>query len=210
MLLFHKRFHAGLVDGSVRLTFRLWDKPRVRSGGRYRVHPIGVVEVDEVRRVPLAEVGEADARQAGFRDRAELVGYMAPLAAERGVALRPSTEVYRVLLHHGGDGDRVAGALDRRVPAEEAERLDRALARLDRGGAWTREVLRLIAERPRVAASRLAASRGEERDAFKVNVRKLKRLGLTMSFEVGYELSPRGKAYLRRRRRPAGPDRARR
>ena len=32
--------------------------------------------------------------------------------------------------------------------------------------------------------------------AFKRDVRKLKELGLTRSLEVGYELSPRGRAYL--------------
>ena len=35
-----------------------------------------------------------------------------------------------------------------------------------------------------------------ERPAFKLNVRKLKALGLTESLEVGYRLSPRGAAYL--------------
>ena len=34
--------------------------------------------------------------------------------------------------------------------------------------------------------------------AFKRDVRKLKNLGLTISLEVGYRLSPRGEAYLRR------------
>ncbi len=33
-------------------------------------------------------------------------------------------------------------------------------------------------------------------DPFKVNVRKLKNLGLTLSFNPGYDLSPRGKGYL--------------
>ena len=45
VLLFQKRFHAGLVDGSITLTFRAWPRPRVKPQGRYRVHPIGVVEV---------------------------------------------------------------------------------------------------------------------------------------------------------------------
>ena len=45
MLLFQKRFHVGLLDGSIRLTFRQWPKPRVKASGRYRVHPLGVVEV---------------------------------------------------------------------------------------------------------------------------------------------------------------------
>ena len=32
--------------------------------------------------------------------------------------------------------------------------------------------------------------------------RKLKKLGLTLSFEVGYEISPRGKLFLKRRKKP--------
>ena len=35
-----------------------------------------------------------------------------------------------------------------------------------------------------------------DRPAFKLNVRKLKALGLTESLEVGYRLSPRGAAFL--------------
>ena len=47
-------------------------------------------------------------------------------------------------------------------------------------------------------------------DPFKVDVRKLKRLGLTQSFEVGYELSPRGRALLERLPRRRTPGAARR
>ena len=36
----------------------------------------------------------------------------------------------------------------------------------------------------------------QERMAFKADVRKLKELGLTHSLPVGYEISPRGRAYL--------------
>jgi len=50
-----------------------------------------------------------------------------------------------------------------------------------------------------VAASRLAPLLGRETRAFKADVRKLKALGLTISFDVGYEISPRGRAYLERR-----------
>ena len=62
MLLFQKRFHAGLVDGSIRLTFRRWAKPHVRPGGRYRCHPIGVLEVESVDQVPVGSITEDDAR----------------------------------------------------------------------------------------------------------------------------------------------------
>jgi predicted transcriptional regulator len=63
-------------------------------------------------------------------------------------------------------------------------------------GAWTRETLSLIAAQPAVRAADLAASVGRERLEFKRDVRKLKELGLTESLEVGYRLSPRGRAFL--------------
>src|SRR5215470_8120742 len=185
MLLFQKRFHAGLVDGSIRLTFRRWEKPHVRVGGRYRCHPIGVLEVESVDRVPSATISESDARSAGFVSRDELLQFM---SAGPGGPVRPETEVWRVALHYAGDGDRVEIALDDNLSPKDVDTLSRRLNRL---GEWTIPTLRLIGRRPRVAASRLAASLGRERDPFKVDVRKLKRLGLTQSFEVGYELSPR-------------------
>ena len=42
----------------------------------------------------------------------------------------------------------------------------------------------------------LAPTLGREKLAFKADVRKLKKLGLTISHEVGYEIAPRGRAYL--------------
>ena len=58
--------------------------------------------------------------------------------------------------------------------------------------------LRLIGERPEVRAAELAVAAGRERLPFKTDVRKLKELGLTESLEVGYRLSPRGRALLER------------
>jgi hypothetical protein len=48
-----------------------------------------------------------------------------------------------------------------------------------------------------VVAATLAAALGRERDRFKIDVRKLKALGLTESLEVGYRISPLGRAVLR-------------
>jgi hypothetical protein len=185
MLLFQKRFHAGLVDGSVRLTFRRWDKPHVRAGGRYRCHPIGVLEVDAITKVRVRDITEPDAVACGFATRAELLEYMGDVL--------PQTEVWRIELHHGGDGDRVEIALDDKLTPDDIAAIAN---KLDKMGPWTRETMRLIDKHPRIAASKLAAKLGRETLPFKVDVRKLKKLGLTQSFEVGYELSPRGRAFL--------------
>ena len=203
MLLFQKRFHAGLVDGSITLTFRRWRKPHVKPGGRYRVHPIGVVEVSEARPVRLSEIPERDARAAGFENVAEMRAWLeappkvrAPVPARAPLA--PGDTVWRVALRHAGQDDRVPIALERKLSDADAEEILERLRRLDARGPWTRATLALIGRHPRVAASRLARELGRETLPFKVDVRKLKRLGLTMSFEVGYEVSPRGKAFLAR------------
>jgi hypothetical protein len=196
MLLFQKRFHAGLVDGSITRTFRLWDKPHVKPLGRYRVHPIGVVEVVSVLRRPLRELTDRDAKAGGFVSREELLSYMAPVAK---APLTEDTLVFDVTLRHGGDGDRIPLALEDALTKEDVEAITQRLAKLDRDTPWTLEVLKLIERRPRVAASKLAASLGRETEPFKVDVRKLKKLGLTQSYEVGYEVSPRGQAWLRAR-----------
>ncbi len=191
MLLFKKAFWDGLTSGAITLTFRRWQKPHVRVGGRYRCHPIGVLEVDAVDRVRADAITAADARRAGFASTAELRAYLEELGP-----LANGDELWRVELHHGGDGDRVELALEDSLTPDDVATITAKLARLDRNGAWTAKTLELIGKHPRVAASKLAAKVGRETQPFKIDVRKLKRLGLTQSFEVGYEISPRGRAYL--------------
>ncbi len=194
MLLFQKRFHEGLKSGAVRVTFRRWNTARVKAGGRYRCHPIGVLEVDDVSRVQVQDISEADATASGFGSRGELIDY---LKGAPGLALSDDTELFRVALHYGGDGDRVPLALEEQLSEQDIETLRKKLARLDADTPWTMQTLQLIEQRPQVAARLLAKQLGRERDPFKVDVRKLKRLGLTQSFEVGYEISPRGHAFLK-------------
>jgi hypothetical protein len=89
--------------------------------------------------------------------------------------------------------------LDANLSTEEVDAISARLRKLDEKsptGPWTRQTLALILEHPQVAASKLAAHVGREKFSFKADVVKLKKLGLTQSFEVGYEISPRGRAYL--------------
>lgn len=186
MLLFQKRFHQGLVDGSITLTFRRWKKPHVKPGGRYRVHPIGVVRVTALSIVTDADVTEADAVASGFASLDQMRGWLHP----------GPDPLFKVTLHHAGDGDRVEIATDDNLTPEALAELKKRVARLEKGGPWVKKVMRLIDKNPRIAASKLAKKLKRETLPFKTDVRKLKRLGLTMSFEVGYEVSPRGKRFL--------------
>ena len=187
-MLFTKRFWPGLADGSITLTFRRWKRPQVRAGGRYHT-PGGDVVVGSVRQVPIRSISAREARRAG-QSRAELVAFLGGDGEEL---------VYRVEFECAGEDWRVAlrddAALDEAAIADLRTRLDR-LDRASSHGPWTRAVLHTIAARPGVRAADLADGFGRETQPFKIDVRKLKALGLTESLEVGYRLSPRGAALL--------------
>ncbi len=200
MLFFQKRFLDGLVSGAVTVTFRRWTTAKVRAGGRYRAHPIGVMVVDAIERVPFSAVTPAEARMAGFRSLRELREYLLQGSDE---PLKPASLLFKVTMHHGGDGDFVPGALDASLDADEAHEIEATLALLDEKATerWTADTLKLIELHPRVAASRLAKEAGRPTPEFKADVVKLKKLGLTQSFEVGYQISPKGETFLRSRRK---------
>jgi hypothetical protein len=188
-MLFRPDTLAAIADGRVELAFRRWERPRVRAGASQRTS-IGVIAFDAVERIAADAVTDADARRAGFESREVLLEFLD----------RQSTgEIYRITLRLAGPDPRVA--LREAVPGtDEAEGILRRLARLDAVAPepWTRRVLELIDANPGVRAADLAASSGRERLPFKLDVRKLKELGLTESLPVGYRLSPRGRAILAR------------
>jgi hypothetical protein len=190
-VLFQQRFRDGIRDGSVTLTFRRWKRTQVVAGRRYRT-PVGMIEVESVDVVDPSTITDEEARRAGQPDAATLLGDL------RGT---PDLDVFRIEFHsvHEADPRDVLAATGDLSPEDVAE-LDRRLARLDKAsthGPWTRETLELIEARPAVRAGDLAETVGRERAPFKLDVRKLKALGLTISLDVGYRLSPRGSAYLR-------------
>lgn len=180
----------GLADGSITTTFRAWSRPQAKRGGRYRVGGV-LLEADSVEKVRVADITDEDAQRAGAPGRAALISRLGDVTDD--------AVVWRVDFHCLGRDDRAVLREVATLGEDEIASLTARLDRLDRAnaaGPWTRDVLRLIAEKPAVVSTTLAAERGEERQAFKANVRKLKELGLTESLEVGYRLSPRGEALL--------------
>lgn len=177
-------------NGEITLAFRRWRTPQVVAGRRYRT-AVGRLVVDDVRTVARSRLTRADAIRAGHD------GVAALLRELPGDADLP---IHRIAFHldDGPDErDELARAAD--LGSGDVEAIDVRLDRLDRAsaiGPWTRDTLALIAAHPRRRAPDLAAMVGRERDPFKLDVRKLKNLGLTLSHPVGYEVSPRGAAYL--------------
>jgi hypothetical protein len=185
-MLFRQDDLRRIAEGEVTLAFRRWRRPTVRAGGTLRTR-VGVLAIKSVEVVDERDVTEADARRAGAESREALFA-----------GLPGDGTLHRIEFRLAGPDPRIAlRARSDISPAERAE-IDARLARLDaagRHGAWTAKVLGLIAERPGTRAPDLAVSLGRETAPFKADVRKLKELGLTESLEVGYRLSPRGRAY---------------
>ncbi len=193
MLLPPKVAH-GVRDGSLRLAFRRWRRQDVTPGRTFRT-PAGVVRVDAVEVVDPADITDDEAALAGHPDAD---------AVRTRLAGEADWPTYRVILSWAGEDPRVALREDADLADDDVAAIDARLERLDRAsshGAWTMTTLDLIRRRPHTRAPDLAAEVGRERDPFKIDVRKLKNLGLTISHPVGYELSPRGIAYLARTRR---------
>jgi hypothetical protein len=178
----------GIRDGRITLLFRRWKSPRAKAGGRSR-DARGVVEVVSVERA--ARISERAARAAGH---ASLAALREELARYAGVG-----ELYRVEVRWGGADPRAALRKRTKLAGEERDSIAAKLALLDaasRDGAWTARVLGAIAAQPGVVSTTLAVQLGMPRPELKLCVRKLKELGLTESLEVGYRISPRGRAVL--------------
>jgi len=179
--------HPRLADGSIRVTYRNWKRPHVKVGGRYRVGVVDLV-VDEISHVALAALTDDDARAAGAAD---------VTALRRFLHGAPET-VWRIDFHPEPPVPLRREVAAATLSVEQANvKLDKLDARAP-NGPWTRRVLALIHERPAVVSTELATSIGQERFAFKTDVRKLKALGLTESLEVGYRLTDLGRRVVER------------
>jgi hypothetical protein len=189
-MLFKAATLAGIKSGAITLAFRRWDAARSKAGGSQKTR-IGVVAFTAVEAVAPEDITEREARAAGFAGHAALLAEL----DRRGAG-----NIYRIGLKLAGPDPRIALQKSAKLSDEERGAISGKLARLDRAGAagpWTLTALRLIAKRPATRAVLLARSIGWERAPFKLNIRKLKAMGLTESLEIGYRLSPRGKVVLK-------------
>lgn len=184
------RVARGVAAGEISQVFRRWSAPGVKPGTRLHTSA-GVVEILAVDPIAGADITDADARAAGERD-AEAVR-----SSFRG---SNADQVFRIGVRYAGPDERVALRARADLTAREVEEITAALARLDRAsrrGPWTTAVLTAVAAHPALRAAELATLLDRDKDSLKLDVRKLKNLGLTHSLDVGYEISPRGAAYLR-------------
>lgn len=93
MVGFSKELHDDIAGGDITLSFRLWRRPQVKVGGRYRVGPVEI-QVDAMDQVTFASITKADVRRAGEIDKEALrqrAAHAGPIADD--------TELYRIAFH---------------------------------------------------------------------------------------------------------------
>ncbi|MGZ0147963.1 hypothetical protein ACXJJ3_12910 [Kribbella sp. WER1] len=191
-MLFAGSDRDGVADGRITVAYRRWAEPRVVEGRVYRTNA-GRIEIDSIREVNPELIADTDA-DVQLADRQNARDVRRRLRGDESLP----TFLIRFHLVEGPDPREELASQSELSPADLADLRER-LARFDalsNHGPWTQQTLQLIENTPAVRAGDLAASVGRETAPFKLDVRKLKNLGLTYSLEVGYRISPRGAAYL--------------
>ncbi|MGZ4283306.1 MAG: ASCH domain-containing protein [Solirubrobacteraceae bacterium] len=82
---FSRELRNDVLAGDITLSVRLWKRPQVKQGGRYRVGP-GEIEIDAIELVPFAAITGRDIRRAGEPDRE-------PRTPDRSTTTRSSIEL---------------------------------------------------------------------------------------------------------------------
>ena len=179
-LLFPRRFWAGLADGTVTVAFRRWKRPSVKAGGTLQ-SPGGLLGIDELEPIDPDDV--TDERRPGRRlrhPRTKPSPTCDPTEPSTGSASTASATTQ--------------GRSSVATTPSAADEIDDLQARCAASNGRSPPCSSSPATRP--WSARLAAVAGVERQQFKTRVRRLKALGLTESLEIGYRLSPRGRAFL--------------
>jgi hypothetical protein len=184
----------GVADGAITLAFRRWRKQDVKPGAVFKSGG-SLIRVDAVTEVDPSAITDEEAVLAGH-PHADMV--------RKRLAPQESWTTYKVTLAYAGPDPRIALRESAELTDADVAAIDAKLERLDRAssfGRWTMRTLGLIGENPERRAPDHAEIEGRETAPFKIDVRKLKAMGLTISHPVGYELSPRGIEYLARTER---------
>jgi hypothetical protein len=71
-VIFTKRLRDGIRRGEITSSVRIWMRPRVTVGNRYRMDE-GQVEVDSVLPISLADITPELARESGFKGVVDLL-----------------------------------------------------------------------------------------------------------------------------------------
>jgi hypothetical protein len=91
--MFSSELREGVAVGDITVSIRLWQRPKVRVGGRYASHDV-VIDVDSIELLPFSAVTADDVARSGERD----LDALRRRAAHAG-PISDETLVYRIEFH---------------------------------------------------------------------------------------------------------------
>ncbi|WP_290789700.1 hypothetical protein [Flavihumibacter sp. UBA7668] len=189
-MLFKQQHLIGIKAGEITLAFRKWKKASVKPGSLIHTS-VGLIEIQNIVEIKKEKITDKEAKLADFIDRSNLLKSF-PSETE-GI-------IFKISLRYHSEDPRIALREQTDISDEKFIELKNKLEKLDkhsRKGPWTNKILLAIKEHPNLHAVGISTLTGFEKEWLKLNIRKLKNAGLTISHTVGYELSPLGKQFIR-------------
>jgi hypothetical protein len=86
-----------VADGTITVSYRLWSRPQVKLGGRYRSGSV-TIEIDDIELLPFSTITDDDLARTGEPD----IESLRRRAAHAG-PIHDDTLVYRVEFHVARD-----------------------------------------------------------------------------------------------------------
>lgn len=188
-MLFKEIHLSGIKSGKIALAFRKWQKASVKSGSLLHTS-IGLVEIRKVETVNENDITNKDALNAGFTDKEQLL---------KSFTHNSTGAIFKISVSYHSADPRIKLREQTELSEPQFTDLKKKLEQLDnhsKQGYWTEKILLTIKDNPNLHAIGIAKLTGFEKEWLKLNIRKLKNLGLTISHNVGYELSPLGKIFV--------------
>jgi hypothetical protein len=134
---FTKRLREGVRRGDITCSVRIWMRPHVKRGNRYRMGD-GEIEVDSIDPIELADITPKLARESGFAGVVDLLK-----TAKHG----PGTNVYLVRFHYVPPAAR-ASEREARTHAAAAQRRPKRLS----SDRQRNRIIRILERLPAAAA----------------------------------------------------------
>lgn len=72
-MVFARRLRDGIRRGRIRCSVRIWTRPQLKAGGRYRMDD-GHIVVDSITTMRVEDIDDDLARESGFADVKDLLG----------------------------------------------------------------------------------------------------------------------------------------
>ncbi|WP_099367543.1 hypothetical protein [Sphingobacterium sp. 1.A.4] len=190
-MLFKEIHLKSIKSGEITLAFRKWHKASVKIGSLVHTS-VGLIKISDIQVVNEIDITDQDAIMAGYHDTLQLLKSFGP--NNRG-------NIYKITVSYHSADPRIKLREQTELSEDQFNELKNKVDKLDRfskQGNWTNKILLAIKDNPNLHAIGIAKLTGFEKEWLKLNIRKLKNLGLTISQPVGYEISPLGNEYLNR------------